>query len=124
MRKTGGMIGSMALLLSACDTPQLVPSEAPVDSVARGRAVASRLGCGACHAMPGVGWPQGRVGPSLDGFAGRGLIAGRLPNRPDLLARFVRDAPALVPGSAMPAMPMSDADAADIAAWLGSLDGR
>jgi cytochrome c1 len=64
------------------------------------------------------------VGPSLEGFADRGLIAGRLPNRPDMLARFVRDAPSLVPGTAMPAIPMTDRDAADIAAWLGSLDGR
>ena len=83
-----------------------------------------QLGCGACHILPGVDWPQGRAGPSLAGFGDRGLIAGRLPNRPDTLARFVRDAPSLVPGTAMPAMPMRDDEAADIAAWLSNLDGR
>lgn len=113
-----------ALLLSACDTPPLEPNEAPADSVARGRDAAVRLGCGVCHVMPGIDWPKGSVGPSLEGFADRGLIAGRLPNRPDTLARFVRDAPSLVPGTAMPAIPMTDRDAADTAAWLGSLDGR
>ncbi|MES2495834.1 MAG: c-type cytochrome [Pseudomonadota bacterium] len=114
----------MALLLSACDTPELAPNAAGEASIARGRAAAAKLGCGACHAMPGIDWPRGRVGPSLNGFADRGLIAGKLPNRLDILARFVRDAPALVPGTGMPAITMSDDDASDLAAWLSSLDAR
>ena len=48
----------------------------------------------------------------------RGLIAGRLPNNPETLARFVRDAPSLVPGTPMPAMPMSEQEARDVAAYL------
>mgnify|MGYP006193551739 CR=1 FL=1 len=40
--------------------------------------------------------------------AEQALIAGRLPNRPELLANYVRNAPSLVPGAAMPAMPISD----------------
>lgn len=124
MRFYGGIILPMALLLSACDTPELAPNAAGEASIARGRAAAVKLGCGACHAMPGIDWPRGRVGPSLDGFADRGLIAGKLPNRPDTLARFVRDAPALVPGTGMPAIAMSDDDASDLAAWLSSRDAR
>ena len=89
----------------------------------RGRLAMERVGCGACHVIPGV-WPQGEVGPRLGTFARRSLIAGRLPNRPDLLAAFVRDAPALVPGSAMPAMPLSEAEARDAAAYLYALDDR
>jgi cytochrome c553 len=47
------------------------PSNRPLaDSTvfARGKAAAARLGCGACHDMPGVDWPKGRVGPPLAGF--------------------------------------------------------
>lgn len=124
MHRTGGMIGSMGMLLVACHATDIRPHQADEATIARGKAAAERLGCGACHAMPGVSWPRGRVGPDLNGFATRTLIAGQLPNRPEALADFVRNAPAWVPGTAMPAVPMRDAEARDIAAWLQSLNGR
>jgi cytochrome c1 len=65
-----------------------------------------------------VRWPQGQTGPSLEGFADQGLIAGRLPNRPDRLSAFVRNAPEVLPGSTMPAMPLSESEAHDVAAYL------
>lgn len=109
------------MLLSACGAS---PVEAPLAedaAIARGKAAAERLGCGACHDMPGIDWPEGRTGPSLAGFGDRALIAGSLPNRTARLAEFVRDAPALVPESGMPAVLMQDGEARDIAAWLSSL---
>lgn len=109
------------MLLSACGAS---PVEAPLAedaAIERGKAAAERLGCGACHDMPGIDWPKGRTGPSLAGFGDRALIAGSLPNRTARLAEFVRDAPALVPESGMPAVPMQDGEARDIAAWLSSL---
>lgn len=114
----------MVMGLAACDSPSLDPNAAAAQSVARGREAAIRHGCGACHAMRGVAWPRGSAGPSLEEFGRGALIAGRLPNRPDTLARFVRDAPSLSPGSAMPAIAMSDRDAADIAAWLQADHGE
>ena len=48
----------------------------------------------------------------------QGLIAGTQPNTPDNLAAFIRDAPAMKPGSAMPAMPVSEAEARAIAHYL------
>lgn len=75
-------------------------------------------GCTACHAFPDVDWPRGRLGPSLENFGPQGLIAGQLPNQPGVLMQFVRDAPALVPGTAMPAFPLSDRDARDVTAYL------
>lgn len=93
----------------------------PEADPARGLAAIERVGCGSCHVIPGLSWPEGKVGPPLQGFAERGLIAGRLPNRPELLARFVRNAPALIPESTMPAMPLSEAESRDIAAYLYSL---
>ncbi len=83
----------------------------------------NQTGCGSCHSLPGV-WPQGRVGPSLSDFAKQTLIAGRLPNRADFLARYVRNAPAFVPGSGMPAMPLTEEEARDVAAYLYTLSGR
>ncbi|SKB45665.1 c-type cytochrome [Sphingopyxis flava] len=109
------------LLLGACHPAEIAPHDAGAAAIARGRDAARRLGCGACHAMPDSAWPKGRVGPALDGFGDRAMIAGQLPNDPVRLAAFVRDAPALVPGTAMPAIPMRDEDARDIAAWLQSL---
>lgn len=87
----------------------------------RGKAAIARVGCAACHTIPGIDWPQGRVGPNLGGFAGRGLIAGRVPNRADTLSAFVRNAPQIVPGSAMPAMPLTPQESRDVAAYLYTL---
>lgn len=80
-----------------------------------------RVGCAACHTIPGIGWPKGRVGPPLKGFAEQSLIAGRVPNRPDVLAAFVRNAPAVVPETGMPPMPLSEEEARDVAAYLYTL---
>jgi cytochrome c1 len=94
----------------------------PGASADRGRAVIAAIGCGACHAIPGVPGPDGTVGPPLDGFARRSLIAGSLPNRPEVLVRFVADAPALLPETGMPDLPLSDQEARDVAAYLYTLD--
>ncbi|MFB9047132.1 c-type cytochrome [Sphingobium indicum] len=106
------------LLTTACKPPPDEVHHMPQASAAHGLEAIKRTGCGACHLIPGLRWPQGRSGPSLEGFADQGLIAGRLPNRPDTLAAYVRDAPSVLPGTTMPAMPLSEADARDVAAYL------
>jgi cytochrome c1 len=93
---------------------------------AQGNAIAGRLaiaeaGCGACHVIPGVPGARGKVGPPLAGFGGRAYIAGTLPNRQETLERWVADAPALAPATAMPAIPLSAIQARDIAAYLRTL---
>lgn len=117
----GVVAGSMLLTLSACDPTPVAPPLSDSAAIARGEAAAGRLGCGACHDIPGIDWPKGHTGPPLAGFGNRGLVAGRLPNNIPQLAAFVRDAPAAVPGSGMPAIPMDASEARDIAAWLQSL---
>lgn len=96
----------------------------PLADAGRGKAAIERVGCASCHTIDGIDWPRGQSGPRLSEFADRGLIAGRLPNRPEVLADFVRDAPSLVPGSAMPAMPVSEGEARDIAAYLYQTGSR
>ncbi len=75
----------------------------------------------ACHQIPGVAWPRGEVGGPLAGFADRTLIAGRHPNQPDVLVRWLRDPPALSPDTAMPASNLTERQARDIAAYLYTL---
>lgn len=90
----------------------------------RGRLVIERVGCASCHAIPGISWPKGGVGPSLHAFADRSLIAGKLPNGPETLAAFVRNAPALLPDTTMPAMPITEGESRDVAAYLYTLRAR
>ena len=116
-------LASVPLLLAigGCDEPPERDHFVREASAANGKAVIQRVGCGACHTIPGVRWPDGRVGPPLDGFAAQTMIAGRVPNRAEILAEFVRNAPAVVPGTGMPAMPITPQESQDVAAYLYTL---
>ncbi|MFN4140409.1 c-type cytochrome [Aestuariivirga sp.] len=111
-----------AVVLAGCEEPSIAPARELVrgDSSA-GKAAILNVSCGICHVIPGVPGAHGAVGPSLDGFARRSLIAGIAPNRPALLVRWVRDAPSISPSTGMPAMPLSDEEAVDVAAFLYTL---
>ena len=43
------------------------------------------------------------------------------PNRPDVLSAYLRNAPALLPGTTMPAMPLTEQESRDVAAYLYTL---
>ncbi|MES2841328.1 MAG: c-type cytochrome [Pseudomonadota bacterium] len=110
--------------LAACDgPPDRTPTLGDADA-AKGRLLVTEKGCVACHTFPDVKWPRGGLGPSLHDFARQGLIAGRLPNQPGVLMQFVRNAPGLVPGTAMPAITMTDQEARDVTAYLLTLKPR
>ena len=114
---------AIACLMAAACKP--VPSnryEFDSDAKRRGVVAIKRVGCGACHEIPGVDWPKGRTAPSLVGFDDVGVIAGSLPNTPANLAAFVRNAPKAKPGSTMPAMPLTEQEARDVAAYLLGAD--
>ncbi len=87
----------------------------------RGRRAIRHHGCGACHRIPGVGGAEAMVGPPLDGLGRRSYLAGRLPNTPDNLIRWIRDPQGVVPGNAMPHMAISEPDGRDMAAYLYTL---
>ncbi|WP_439518339.1 c-type cytochrome [Hydrogenophaga sp.] len=110
--------------LVACDGP---PDRTPTlgdASAEAGLRLVTEKGCVACHTFPDVPWPRGGLGPSLQDFARQGLIAGQLPNQPGVLMQFVRNAPALKPGTAMPAITMTDQEARDVTAYLLTLQPR
>jgi cytochrome c2 len=111
------------LLLAACGT-RSAPSAQVLASRGdprRGAVLIHQFSCGACHAIPGVRGADGRVGPPLDGFADRSFIAGELPNTAANLERWLRDPPAVEPGTAMPNLGVSEASARDMAAYLLTL---
>lgn len=110
------------LCIAACKAPPAVEQAMPMASAERGKAAIERAGCAACHTIQGIDWPRGEVAPPLGGLTRRALIAGQVPNQPEWLALYVRNAPSLVPGSTMPAMPISKDEARDIASYLYSLD--
>lgn len=112
---------ALTALLCACADKSNPPRTVAGADAERGLAVMEQVGCAACHQTPGVRWPRGLAGPSLQGFADSPMIAGRFPNRPDQLVRFVRDAPSMAPDTAMPAMPLTEAEARDVAAYLYTL---
>lgn len=111
-----------AVGLSACADKRREPRDLTGADPARGLQLIEATGCAACHVIPGVRWPRGQVGGSLEGFGARTLIAGRTPNQPDALVAFLRDPAATQPGGAMPSTPLSETQLRDVAAYLYTLD--
>lgn len=87
-------------------------------SVARGKLAFARYGCGGCHTLSGIPQAHGSVGPPLDGVGGRGIIAGKLENKPDNLEQWLQDPQKITPGTAMPNLGVTPADSRDLAALL------
>lgn len=90
-------------------------------NVSAGKAAIERYGCGACHEIPGVSAANGLVGPSLAKIADRTYLAGNLPNQPENLMMWIADPQKVEPGTAMPDLNVSAAEARDIAAYLYTL---
>lgn len=86
-----------------------------------GEQLITSYGCGSCHTIPGIYQARGVVGPPLYFFGRRTMIAGELPNTPDNLVRWLRDPRSVEPGTAMPALGLSQDQAQDIAAYLDEL---
>lgn len=86
-----------------------------------GKRLVTQYQCGACHAIPEVPGAGGETAPTLEGFGKLSYIAGRIPNQPDRLTAWLRDPPALKPGTAMPAMGLTEQEARHMAAFLYTL---
>jgi cytochrome c oxidase subunit 2 len=101
---------------------QKEPGATPPDSspAAAGARIFLMGTCVGCHTVRGVS--GGGIGPDLTHLASRKTIAGGiLPNTPENLAHWIRQAPMLKPGSLMPAQALSDPDLAALVAYLRSL---
>jgi cytochrome c len=91
-------------------------------NVERGKIAIERRGCVACHAISGISDFDSNVGPPLDDIAKRVYLAGILANTPQNMQRWLRNPPAVKPGTAMPDMGIGEAEAKDIMAYLYTLD--
>jgi len=105
---------------------------------ARGKDLYNKSSCIGCHAIAGTPFNMAAVGPNLTHVGTRYTIAGGLyPNDAKHLAYWIKNAPALKPGSLMPTLGkgltdpktkmvvnvggLTDADIADIVAYLQAL---
>lgn len=84
----------------------------------QGRQAILRYGCGSCHTVPGIRGATGRVGPQLTDFKEQTFIGGQIPNTPSNLVQWIRDPQRFAPGTAMPDLGVTEAEARDIAAYL------
>lgn len=127
----GGAHAVMALEVIALPEPAFeawletaaAPAPEPATPLAqRGAAAFEAAGCGACHAVAGTA-AAGTIGPDLTRFGERRTLGAAMrPNTTENLVRFIADAPAHKPGTAMPAFAMLDAEELDaMAAYLSAL---
>ena len=117
MRRLTLALLAVALPLAGCSRGRQTV-DLPGASADRGKQVIERVGCGACHAIPGIRMAGGRVGPPLGDFARRRTIAGKLANTPGDLTRWIHEPQAVVPGNDMPDLGLSQRQARDVAAYL------
>jgi cytochrome c len=130
MRLAGILLGLVLVVLLAVGARNLTSTDSDRavrvvgGSKEHGREVIVDEGCGTCHTIPGIPSADGKVGPPLTDFAERSFVAGRLPNSTSNLVRWLRHPQQVEPGTAMPDLQLSHADAIDIAAYLYTLGSR
>jgi cytochrome c oxidase subunit II len=99
---------------------QKAPPAEPTGDAAAGKDLFTQRACVGCHTIRGVA--TGTLGPDLTHFGSRALFgAGLWPTTPENVAAWVKDPPALKPGSRMPNLGLSDADAKALALYLTGL---
>jgi mono/diheme cytochrome c family protein len=106
--------------LVACGEAPRIPDHLHITGAEpeRGRALIHSYGCGTCHRIDGIRGARGTVGPPLDDFAARSIVAGILPNTPRVLVAWLMDPPAIDPRTAMPSVGLDESEARHIAAYL------
>ena len=120
MRARVGLVLALGALAGGChdSRPRVLVTGG---DARRGRESIAAYGCGACHVVPGVREAQGMVGPPLTSFARRAYIAGEAPNTTRELIQWIMNPQSIEPGTAMPALGVTAAQARDIAAYLYTL---
>jgi cytochrome c1 len=105
------------------------PAAPPAETAAgegdagKGMLALQQYACTTCHHIPGMVGSAAWVGPPLDGIAARTYLAGRLPNTPENMARWIRDPKSISPATLMPDLGVSEQHARDMAAYL-YLEGK
>lgn len=119
LRRAALVAAAPLLLASGCRDPQ--PRHVSGGDPERGAELIRAYGCPSCHLIPGIAGADGLVGPPLIHWRDRVYIAGRVPNTPEQLVRWIMDPQAIDERTAMPDMGIGAEDARDIAAYLFTL---
>ena|ERR1051326_2974947 len=114
-------VAILAAALSGCGVSTSMAAAVPGGDVLKGKAAIDHYGCGGCHTIGGVRGAQGKVGPPLTGIGSRMYVAGMLTNTPDNMESWIRNPRAVYPGTAMPVLGVTDADARNIVSYLYTL---
>jgi cytochrome c oxidase subunit 2 len=104
-------------------TAQQAPAALPPASgpAADGAQAFQAKGCAGCHTITGTP-AAGKVGPNLTHFGSRLTLAGSiLDNTPPNLRTWLKDPPAVKPGSIMPNLHLTDQELDALVAYLQSL---
>lgn len=101
---------------------QRAPAATPADPVlARGKQVVTQGSCAGCHQLRGT-TAAGRAGPDLTHLASRRMLAaGTLPMSRGAIQGWIAQPRAIKPGTMMPPVPLSAADADAVSRYLASL---
>jgi cytochrome c oxidase subunit 2 len=103
-------------------TAEQQPPVQPTDAVAaEGAQLFQMTTCPACHTINGTP-AQGKIGPNLTHFASRGTFAGSIfENNADNIRLWLKDPPAVKPGSLMPNYHLTDHQLDVLVAYLQAL---
>jgi len=122
-----GNMRERAIIQSPADfqtwlTSQQAPATPPTDPTAvEGGQLFQTRGCAACHTITGTP-ALGKIGPNLTHLASRSVIAGAvLENNAPSLREWLKDPPAVKPGSIMPNLGLNDHELDVLVAYLQSL---
>jgi cytochrome c1 len=119
-----GIVAVLPVFAAACEgghTERPYVIHVAGGDAARGARVINDEDCGSCHTIPGIRGAHGLVGPPLMWMARRTYIAGRLPNEPENMVRWVRGPELIDPQTAMPNPQLTEQQARDVAAYLYTL---
>lgn len=114
------LVLTCAALLAGCGDDDLRKPYVGGDAKI-GKQLVTQYQCGACHKIPNVAGAGGESGPDLEKFGRLSYIAGRIPNVPPRLVAWLRDPPALKPGTIMPNVGLTEQEARHMAAFLYTL---
>ena len=106
---------------SSCGRGPATAAPSSAIDVERGKQALHQYACNACHIIPGVTGSAPHVGPTLEGFANRKLLAGMLTNTQENRVLWLMETQKVKPGTAMPQLGVAPQDARDMAAYLGTL---